>query len=190
MFQRHGEVGRQGLGLDHHPLHTQSKPKDTLVHFSSTIRTPHDIYNAYDCSWIDPMEISNMDDSNVSICGIKKHMNKINDSLKFMVNDVDKKKIEMLLNHHSIIHKEMEEVNSILDASSITHWKDASRCKLASFFVSVRDEARYQPGDSVGTIGNDHVYHGVLNIDCDFQVRQNISLPIPCWINTPPHNLT
>ena len=42
--------------------------------------------------------------------------------------------------------------------------------------MSVRDEARYQPGDSVGTIGNDRVYHGgVLNIDGDFQVRQNIS---------------
>ena len=47
-------------------------------------------------------------------------------------------------------------------------------CKFASFFVSVRDEARYQPGDRVGTIRNDCVHHGALNTDGDFQVRQNI----------------
>ena len=88
----------------------------------------------------------------------------------------------MLLNHHSIIYKEMEEVNSILDASKlyypfrITHWNDASRCKLTFFFMSVKDKARYQPGDNVGTIRNDRVHHGALNIDGDFQVRQNISL--------------
>ena len=41
--------------------------------------------------------------------------------------------------------------------------------------MSVRDEARYQPDDSIGTIGNDHVHHGTLNIDGDFQVGQNIS---------------
>ena len=41
--------------------------------------------------------------------------------------------------------------------------------------MSVRDEARCQPSDSVGTIQNDHVHHGALNIDGDFQVRQNIT---------------
>ena len=45
--------------------------------------------------------------------------------------------------------------------------------------MSVRDEARYQPGDSVGTIGNDREYHGsALNIDGDFQVRKNILFPM------------
>ena len=43
------------------------------------------------------------------------------------------------------------------------------------FFMSVKDEPRYQPGDSVGTIRNDCVHHVALNIDGNFEVRQNVS---------------
>ena len=45
--------------------------------------------------------------------------------------------------------------------------------------MSCRDEARYEPGDSTGTVRNDDcaaAHHGALNINTDFQVRQHVSL--------------
>ena len=41
MFQRHGEIGKQGLNLDHHPLHHAPTTKSMTISFSAMVRALH-----------------------------------------------------------------------------------------------------------------------------------------------------
>ena len=56
----------------------------------------------------------------------------------------------------------------------ITHWNDSDKFKLSSFFVSIRDEARYQASDRSGTDENVSSDVSSLCYDESFEHRQQI----------------
>ena len=58
----------------------------------------------------------------------------------------------------------------------IAHWDDFSKCRVSSYFVSIRDESRYQAADTSGTFAqnnNNRMGESRLNEDNDFEFRQN-----------------
>ena len=59
----------------------------------------------------------------------------------------------------------------------ITHWDDFSKCRVSSYFISIRDESRYQAADTSGTFAqnnNNRMGESRLNEDNDFEFRQNM----------------
>ena len=56
----------------------------------------------------------------------------------------------------------------------IIHWDDFSKCRVALYFISIRDESRYQAVDTSGTFARDNGGDSRLNEDNDFELRQNI----------------
>ena len=74
---------------------------------------------------------------------------------------------------------EIQELNLYLNNSNsyypfrVTNWSDNEKCKMSSYFTSIRDESRYQAADSSGTYK--HCGHG-LNEDAGFELRQAVRI--------------
>ena len=75
------------------------------------------------------------------------------------------------------ISKEIRDLELMLqDAKTyypfrISSWDDNTKFTMSSYFVSIRDESRYQSADTSGTYGSSS--YG-LNQDDDFDLRQSV----------------
>ena len=79
MFQQHGEIGKQGLGMDVHMLHVQ-RQRMTSVSFSATVQFPHDTYSAFSNKLKRRHSIVCDDDE------LRQHLDKINNPLELCVS--------------------------------------------------------------------------------------------------------
>ena len=94
---------------------------------------------------------------------------------------LNKSSMSMDGSHHLI---EMRHLKNLLNGARsyypfrITHWDDFSKCRVSSYFVSIRDESRYQAADTSGTFAqnnnNNRMGESRLNEDNDFEFRQNM----------------
>ena len=81
--------------------------------------------------------------------------------------------------HHLI---EMRHLKNLLNGVRsyypfrITHWDDFSKGRVFSYFVSIHDESRYQPADTLGSFAqnNNRMGESRLDEDNDFEFRQNM----------------